>query len=172
MPIFISAYLAALKGRTMSDFTPIETQEAFDKAIGERLKRERETVESKYANYAELSKTNKDLQKQLTDLLQSMEATNAGLKERDAEIEKLNAQVSAFEKSAMKTRIAHELGLPYELAGRIQGDDEKAMRADAQSLAGYVSKPTALPMKDSEPKPRSGLDAAYASLARKLNLGE
>ena len=35
----------------MSDFTPITTQEEFDKAIGERLKRERETVKKEYAGY-------------------------------------------------------------------------------------------------------------------------
>ena len=35
----------------MAEFTPITTQEDFDKAIGERLKRERETVKKEYAGY-------------------------------------------------------------------------------------------------------------------------
>ena len=35
----------------MAEFTPITTQEEFDKAIGDRLKRERETVKKEYADY-------------------------------------------------------------------------------------------------------------------------
>ena len=33
----------------MAEFTPITTQEDFDKAIGERIKRERETVKKELA---------------------------------------------------------------------------------------------------------------------------
>ena len=35
----------------MSDFKVIETQEQFDAAIGERLKRERDTVKKEYEGY-------------------------------------------------------------------------------------------------------------------------
>ena len=38
----------------MGDFTPITTQAEFDAAIGERLKRERESFGKKYGDYDEL----------------------------------------------------------------------------------------------------------------------
>ena len=38
----------------MAEFVPITTQEAFDAAIGERLKRERESIAKKYGDYDDL----------------------------------------------------------------------------------------------------------------------
>ena len=38
----------------MAEFTPINTQEEFDAAIGARLKRERDTITAKYADYDDL----------------------------------------------------------------------------------------------------------------------
>ena len=35
----------------MSEFNVIETQEQFDKAIGERIKREQETIRKQYEGY-------------------------------------------------------------------------------------------------------------------------
>ena len=35
----------------MSEFKPIETQEQFDAAVSDRIKRERETLSRKYENY-------------------------------------------------------------------------------------------------------------------------
>lgn len=157
----------------MADFQPIETQEEFDRLIGERLKRERETLESKYSDYNDLSTANKDLQKQVDELTKSLNETTASVKDKETALESLQAQVSKHEKDAMKTRIAHELNLPYELAGRINGDDEKSMRADAESLATYIGNqgPTH-PMRNTEEPKKEGLEAAYSSLAKGLNLGE
>ncbi|WP_019134812.1 hypothetical protein [Kallipyga massiliensis] len=50
---------------TDNAFQPIETQEAFDKAISERLKRQKETLEEKYKDYDQLKSGMKKLQDEL-----------------------------------------------------------------------------------------------------------
>jgi len=45
----------------------------------------------------------------------------------------------------VRARIASELGIPESLVRRIQGDDEDAMRADAEELAEAIGGATPLP---------------------------
>ena len=49
----------------MSEFTPITTQEQFDAAIGERLKRERESLAKKYGDYDALKQKTDDYERQI-----------------------------------------------------------------------------------------------------------
>ena len=112
----------------MSEFTPITTQEELDAVIGERLKRERDTVtkryEEKYAGYvsgADHEAALADMQKQVDDAAKKQS-------ENQALIDGLNAKVRGYETNSVKMRVAQELGLPHELAERLSGDDEDAIR--------------------------------------------
>lgn len=110
-------------------FTAITTQEEFDAAVNPLLKAERD----KYADYAELKKKAGSV-----DALQST-------------ISELNARVSNLQREAVCRKVAHEEGLPYELAGRLSGKDEDEIRADAKTLAKYVAVKKAPPLREPEP---------------------
>lgn len=129
-------------------FEAIATQEQFDARVAPLLQAERD----KYADYADL---------------QSQAGLVDGLKKQ---VTDLTAQVSALQSEALQRRIAHEEGLPYELAGRLTGKDEKEMRADAQALAKFIArKPQkAQPMRDPEPEPTNTKNAALKELLGKL----
>lgn len=61
--------------------------------------------------------------------------------ERDAHaatISGLQAKVHGFELDNLRHKVAREKGLPFDLAGRISGDTEEAMMADAENLLGAV----------------------------------
>lgn len=122
----------------MSEFTPITTQEELDAVIGERLKRERDTVtkryEEKYAGYVSGS----DHEAALADLQKQVDDAAKKQSENQALIDGLNAKVCGYEIASVKTRIAQEFGLPNELAERLAGDDEDAIRKDAETLAKIV----------------------------------
>lgn len=119
----------------MSEFTPIETQEQLDAVLGERLSRERRKLSEKYADYDSLK--------------ESVGTFETQISAKDAEIEGLKGQIAGFQKDitdrdekiakyeadSVKTRIANEFGLPYELATRIQGANEEEIRADADRLS-------------------------------------
>lgn len=115
----------------MAEFTPINTQEELDKVLASRLQRERDTVGKQYqAQIDERDQKITGFESQITDLSKQVET----LKGQNAEIEELRAKVKGYETSSVKMRIAHEIGLPPELAERLSGEDEQAIRADAEAL--------------------------------------
>ena len=148
----------------MADFTPITTQEEFDRAITDRIKRERETLSKKYADYDELKSRTAEYEKQLGELKTNFGESTKKASEHEKTIAELTGKISSYELASLKTRIAHELGIPYELSSRLSGNDEKELRADAESLSKLVSagKQTP-PLKSTEPQVE-GKDAEYKKL--------
>lgn len=86
-------------------FEPITTQEAFEAAVADRL--------APYADYNDLKAQNEALAGQVAEL---------------------NTRCQTYETDALKTRVAHEVGLPFDLAGRLTGSKEEDIRKDAQNL--------------------------------------
>lgn len=132
----------------MSEFKTIETQEELDNIVKERIRRERE----KFGDYDELKKRVSELESENSALKSTVEddkQTRAGL---DAQITELQGQVSNYETASLRTRIALQNGLPYDLADRLQGADEEALKADAERLAGFMRPATPpAPLRDTEP---------------------
>ena len=138
----------------MGEFTPITTQEDFDKAISERLKRERETLTKKYADYDDILGKNKDLTAQNTTLSQALEEATGKIKGHDKEMAEQTGKIKNYETASVKTRIANELGLPYKLADRLSGESEDDIRKDAEGLLGLIKKNQPVPpLADPEPEP-------------------
>ena len=118
-----------------NEFKAIETQEDFDAAIKARLDRNTKTVtdevKKSYEGYI-----SPDEAKKLTE---QVEALTKQLTEKDTSIADLTAKNKAYETASVKARIAHEKGLPFELAERLSGETEEDIAADAESLAQFVS---------------------------------
>ncbi len=152
----------------MSEFKPITTQEELDFVIGERLKRQEESIAKKYADYDMIKEEKASLEKELAELRTAMEqsSTNNGALEKT--IEELTGKVKNYELSSLRTRYAMENGIPYNLAGRIAGDDEESIKKDAQSLAEFFkSQNPPPPLKNNEPK-GDVKDASYKKLVEEL----
>lgn len=132
----------------MSEFKPITTQEEFDAAIKARLSRERE----KYADYDQIKSLVEDLKKENVDLKSTIEATNQSKADADKQLEEMQNQIAGYETASLRTRVALQHGLPYDLADRLQGNDEESLKADAERLAGFM-KPVSkvAPVKSTEP---------------------
>ena len=159
-------------------FKPIETQEDLDIIIGERLKREREANEKKYAGFDEAkekaAKYDKliaqDFEGQLQKLneeLSKEREKNAG---HDQAVADLTARANKAEVSLLKAKIAHEAGLPYELANRLNGNNEEELLADAKTLTGFLKPNNAPPLRTTEPGQMSGSNhkSALAALAASM----
>ena len=95
-------------------FEPITTQEAFEAAVADRL--------APYADYNDLKAQNEALAGQVAEL---------------------NTRCQTYETDALKTRVAHEVGLPFDLAGRLTGSKEEDIRKDAQNLLQLTPTPAA-----------------------------
>lgn len=137
----------------MEEFKSITTQAEFDAAIGERLKRERETLAKKYGDYDDLKTKVGDYEKQIAQMSKAAKESAEKYAGYDKNLAELQAKVKGYETDSVKTRIAHETGLPYELAGRLTGEDEAAIRKDAEALSKLLGgqKHKTPPLRDSEP---------------------
>lgn len=128
-------------------FKTIETQEELDKVIGERLKRERETVEKKYADYETLQEkagkydeiSSKNYEGQIEKLNEQLKTANEKLAGHDKEVSELTLRATGAEARLLKVQIANENGIPYELADRLTGDSAEDIRKDAEAFSKFVS---------------------------------
>ena len=126
----------------MSEFKAITTQEEFDTAIGERLKRERETVKKDYAGFLSPEEAAKKYEGYMSP--KDVEEKYKGYISPE-EAAKKDASIRAYETNSVKMRIAHETGIPYELAGRLSGEKEDDIRKDAEALAKLINLGTPAP---------------------------
>lgn len=156
----------------MAEFTAIETQEQFDKAIGERLQRERAKLQEQYEAENQALKTeNADLKAQLTETRASLEDFQGKSTGYDQQISDLTNQVKGYVTEKLKMKVAMEAGIPFSLANRIQGDSEESIRQDAEILAGYFkTQNQVLPLASTEPQGMNSEDSAYLALLEGLNL--
>lgn len=121
------------------EFKAIETQEAFDAAIKARIERNTRSVTDsvtaeitkKYEGWISPEDAKKSADR-IAELTQQVETANG-------QITELTAKNQAAALDALRTRIAHESGLPYELAARLSGTTEEELKKDAETLAALVA---------------------------------
>lgn len=152
------------------EFKIIETQEELDNVIKDRLARQKETIESQYQDYGEIKKRKEELETEVGVLNETIKATNNKYANHDTELSELNAKIKDYEMSSMKTKVALQYGIPYDLAGRLVGEDEESLTKDAEKLASLVKqKEPIAPLKNVEPRVGEK-NGAYKSLLEGLNL--
>lgn len=151
----------------MSEFKIIESQEQLDSVLKDRLERKEASVrkeyEEKYSDYEELKSRSSSFDAQLEALT----------KERDDysnQVKELNSKIKQSEMNTLKQNIAYEMGLPREMASRLNGDDEESLRQDASTLASFVNSKPSPPRKNLEGKPTK--DDEYRNLLKGLNLDD
>ena len=149
----------------MSEFKPIETQEALDAILKDRLDRQKKSVTDEIKKQYEGWISPEDAKKSTDEIA----ALTGKLSDSEKTIADLTAKNSAYEISSVKMKVAHETGLPYELAERLSGSTEDEIRKDAETLSQFTSQAQATPSFTSEPPVGNSTDAAYRALAQSLN---
>jgi len=155
----------------MSDFTPITTQEDFDKAISARLARET----AKYADYDQLkaaAEKYKDYDTVKSDLAaaqKSLTELQGQYADLDAKSKEKDTKIAAFEASELRTNVAVSKKLPLEMRKYLQGSTEDELKASADELIKFGGAqgggdPSAHPEKD----PPNSDEALYLEMAKAL----
>lgn len=154
----------------MSDtFKPIETQEAFDAIIRERLERNTRSVTAEVTKKFEGWISPEDVKKETDPLNQKITDLNEQIKGHETTIADLTAKNTAHETAATKRKIAHELGIPFEMADRLSGSTEEEIRADAETMSKFVTGSTQpAPMYSSELPPSNTSDAALKKMLQDM----
>jgi len=157
----------------MAEFTPINSQEELDTIIKERLTRDREAQNKKYADYDEVKARNTEYESKIKELNSRIADYDGQLKNigtKDKEISSLKEKVKSYETASLKAKIAHEMGLPYGLSDRLTGEDENAIKKDAEVLKSLFSAGTSEPPSvSSEPKGKnSTTEVGFKTLLNNL----
>ena len=153
----------------MSEFTVIETQEQLDKVIGDRIRRAEEKAAEKYSDYESLKSQNADYVTQISQLQEQLQKQTETINGNQSIVDDLKAQVQSYESSSLKTKVALEMGLPYQMASRLSGSNEDEIRADAETMAKLIGqqKPVA-PIGSNEPVITNSKDVAWQKFAASL----
>ena len=149
-------------------FKAIETQEELDRIISERLSRQKESFEKQLADYEQIKTAKADLESQVGTLQSTIEQSKAGQEDYTKQISDLTSKVAGYETANLRTRIALQNGLPYDLADRLVGEDEESIKADAERLSSFVTKQHLAPLKDVEPNIQKDENSAYRKLVEGL----
>ena len=156
----------------MEEFKVIETQEQLDAIIGERLKREKETQEKRFSGYIspeDLTKNNAEYEKKVGELNKALEDANKKLAEHDKLMAEKDVKIKGYESHSEKTRIAREMGLPYEAVDFLTGEDEAGIRKSAETLKGIVGRQSAPPLASTESAGSSSdSDAVYRTMLQSM----
>ena len=150
----------------MTEFKVIETQEQLDAIIKSRLDREK----AKYSDYDTLAEKIKNLETENTNLKQTITEKETSESMNLTRITDLEKDVTSWKQKSLKQQIAMKNGLPFDLADRLQGDNEESLNEDAERLASLVSvKNYTQPLADKEPNFESkGTDAAWRDVVKNL----
>ena len=150
----------------MADFKIIETQEELNRILAERLNRAKDKAKEVEENFRKEIAT-------LQDQISTKDAEISKLTETQNshadEVAKLNSEIATYKLSSIKHQIAHQNGLPYELAERLTGTDEDSLRADAENLKKYIGPKTAPPLATPELPPEDSKNSDFRKLAQTLN---
>lgn len=78
------------------------------------------------------------LQKQIDETLKASEAHKGAYAQSEERIKQMQAELDASTMGLTRMRVGVEAGLPVGVIDRLQGDDEAAIKADAEKLAEFV----------------------------------
>lgn len=157
----------------MPEFKVIETQEQLDEIIGERIKRAERKAAEKYADYDTLKSQNKEYATQISQLQSQIQTQADKIKGFETSTADLTAKVHKYETDSVKTRVALEVGLPYQMASRLTGDDEKAIKADAEAVKQMIgAQQQPAPLRGNDPGGQSGTPGSgslWAAVASQIS---
>lgn len=139
--------------------------------IDEIMKAHGKSVQSaKPSDYDDIKSAHATLQQQINDLTATNQSLNEKTSEYENEVNDWKTKATNYEKTNNQYRVASQVGIPLELASRLQGDTEEDLKADAEKLSSFMSKPEPMPLKPSEPTKTDPEIDAYKSLVQNLKL--
>lgn len=138
----------------MADFKVIETQEDFDKAIQKRLEQKDRELAEKFKGWLSPDDVNAlkaEHEKALNEVQEKLKKAQDAQGTHDAQVQELTQRAAQAESALLKSKIAHENGVPIELADRLVGVTAEELKADAEKIAGYLAPKSAPPLRSTEP---------------------
>lgn len=148
----------------MADEERTFTQEEVNKLVGQARLEGKEIGRKEFEGFIspeEAKKQTESLAEQLKTLTDEKTALETQLTES-------KSKIAGYEIDSVKTKVARELGLPYDAMEFLKGEDEEAIRRSGESLKGLVNKSSTPPAFVPEKPASSNTDAAWAKMQQEL----
>lgn len=142
-------------------------KEVIDKVMAEHGKAIQEVKPAE--DYEKLKNDKAALEKQVSDLQNDIASKENEYTTINSTLEELKTENEKFKVENLKTNIAIQAGIPVDLAGRLAGETEDEIKADAEKLAGFISKKDPLPLRSTEPESIDKEEQAYSNMLENLN---
>lgn len=117
----------------------------------------------------DIEKLKQDLETTQTELNLAKETISNLTTEKEtltSQIGEKESEISKYQVNDLKRRVALETGLPYELADRLDGEDEESIRKDAESMAKLVAPQEPAPLGSTE---KEVTDHPLADMLTRMN---
>lgn len=149
-----------------NEFTVIETQEQLDSILKGRLEREAKKHSEATAGLQSEIETLKSTNAELSARIKDYDEKYSGI---DEKIATMQNTIKTYESDSVKTRVAREFGIPYEMRDRLRGETEDEIRADAETFKKLIPQNQPIP-KSTEVVPTEENDRteAYKKLLKNL----
>lgn len=133
------------------------TQEELNSIVSERLNKEKEKYSKSIEEYESKLTNLNDQLKQLTE-----QAANHA-----KELEERDLKIRGYETQSVKMRVAKEVGIPFELAEKLSGDDEESIKRDAEFFKNVLdTQRGGQPLRSTETREEGdSSESAYRKLA-------
>lgn len=150
------------------------TQEEVNKLVGQARLEGKDAGRKEFEGWVspdDLEKQTAALNEQLTGLNDQIKTLSDEKTDLQTQLTEKDGQIAKYEIDSVKTRIAREYGLSYEAVGFLQGEDEDAIKASAESLKTLVGTTKTPPLSNPETPPEEdGVVAAFKQFNPKLNI--
>lgn len=133
----------------MADFKVIETQEQLDALISDRIGRAKDSVRKEYEGFispSDYATKTEELQRCITEKEEALKDATEKLAVHEAAIAERDSKIKGYELTAVKTSIAHEMGLTFDAIDFLHGADEVEIRKSAESLKTLVGTSRTAPL--------------------------
>ncbi len=111
-----------------------------------------EVVNTEFPKHAVPKETFNSLAETKKQLESDIEEKDKQLEEfKKVDVDALQKEIETHKLENLKTNIAVQANIPLELAGRLSGETEDEIKADAEKMSEFVNKKQPLPMRQTEP---------------------
>ena len=158
----------------MSEFKVIETQEQFDAMIKDRIEQAKRVTAEQFSDYEQIKEAKEKADQTIQELNDKLAKQKELIDGNDAVVSDLKAKVQKYELDSVKTSIALEKGLPYQMASRLSGTTKDEITADADAMVQLIGSATkqTVPLKTNEPSGDQSKTSAWSQLANSINQGD
>lgn len=120
------------------EFKPITTQEEFNSAIQDRIKRAEEKAIEPFKDYEDIKTQLSTANEKITGYEATIAQNKTDYDSLNNQLTEANGKIKKFETDAKKAKFAAENGLPMEMSSYIKGETDEELKASAEELAKFT----------------------------------